>query len=239
MLSNELDDVEVLFKDIFKEDYIEHHLIDIDDDNETLNELGYYVFVHCYNYVDHINDMYTNRNIRNVLNGYSDIKVIPEEEVFATRKTPMKVIEKDEYKVNRSGFFMFGDIIKVLHGSKAKMQGIIISKTPDELNKYTVLFRLFVRTFTEKIHISQLEFITSLFNHIKIAVPRGKLHDSKKRTKLNINIYNTHVKRAYDDKLVKERKIRLRRIIKTLFIPDIHDLCLGRCSIVELTEKTN
>jgi len=193
-----------LFFEIFGSDYIEHYKVDCEEDHP---ESDHYVFVHCHAYEPYIHDLRVHRYIKNALNSFSDITLIPEEEILEMKSSAPQIISDGEYCVNRTGFFMFGDIVKVLKGSLSSINGIIIKRCEENEDFYYVYFRLFVNSFYKRVHISNLEFSTSIFKFMKSPVVKGTLTESNKRIKKNIKKYNK-LQKEHDHKKLVENPIR-------------------------------
>jgi transcription antitermination factor NusG len=197
-----------LFFEIFGDDYLEHYVLDYDE-IEKNNDLDKYAFVHCQDYQKHINTLRVNRYIKNVLNSFNDVVIIPEEEVLETKSSVQNIIQDDDYYVNRTGFFMFGDIVRVTRGSLSSMNGIVIERIPEEPDFYTVYFRLFVHRFYRKIHISNMEFHSSIFKYVKIPIQHGQAANADKRIKKIIKFYNKMLEENAQKKLVEDRDVEL------------------------------
>ena len=193
-----------LFFEIFGSDYIEHYKVDCEEDHQ---DSDHYVFIHCHAYEPHISSIRAHRYIKNALNSFSDIVVIPEEEILEMNSSVPQIINDGEYCVNRTGFFMFGDIVKVLKGALSSINGIVIKRCEENTDFYYVYFRLFVNSFYKKIHISNLEFSTSIFKFMKSPVVKGSLTESNKRIKKNIKKYNK-LQKEYKHKKLVEKPIR-------------------------------
>ena len=192
-----------LFLEIFGDDYLEHYLLDYDE-FEKNHDLDRYAFVHCQAYEDHINSLRINRYIKNVLNSFSDIVTIPEEEVLETRTSVQTIIQDEDYCINRTGFFMFGDIVKVLRGSLSSMNGIVIKRSKKDPDFYMVYFRLFVHRFYQKVHVSNMEFHSSIFKYVKVPVRRGEVSKSVIRIKKMIKLYDKLLEENAQKRLVEE-----------------------------------
>ena len=192
-----------LFLEIFGDDYLEHYLLDYDE-FEKNHDLDRYAFVHCQAYEDHINSLRINRYIKNVLNSFSDIVTIPEEEVLETRTSVQTIIQDEDYCINRTGFFMFGDIVKVLRGSLSSMNGIVIKRSRKDPEFYMVYFRLFVHRFYQKVHISNMEFHSSIFKYVKVPVRRGEVSKSVIRIKKMMKLYDKLLDENVQKRLVEE-----------------------------------
>lgn len=197
-----------LFFEIFGDDYVDHYLIDYDEFEKNY-DIDIYVFVYCREYESYIEKLRNHRNIKNVLNSFNDVVTIPESEVLETKTSAQTIIYDDDYCVNRTGFFMFGDIVKVLQGSFSSMNGIILSRNEDNPEFYTVYFRLFVRRFCKQIHFSNMDFNTSVFKYMKIPVRKGQLTKSKSRINKIIKSYESLMddneqKRLVDSSVVYE-----------------------------------
>lgn len=197
-----------LFFEIFSDDYIDHYLIDYDEFEKNY-DIDRYVFVYCREYELYIDKLREHRNIKNVLNSFNDVVTIPESEVLETKTSVQTIIYDDDYCVNRTGFFMFGDIVRVLHGSFSLMNGIVLSRSEENPEFYTVYFRLFVRRFCKLIHFSNINFNTSVFKFIKIPVGKGLLTKSKGRINKIIKSYeklmdDNERKRLVDSSIVYE-----------------------------------
>jgi hypothetical protein len=201
-----------LFFEIFGSDYIEHYSIDCDDDEKNY-ESDRYVFIHCQEFIPHVEKLRNHRYIKNALNSFNDIATIPEEEIMEIKSTVTQIIQDDEYCINRTGFFMFGDIVRVLHGSLSSMNGIVIKRCDENSDFYYIYFRLFVDSFYKKIHISNLEFNTSIFKFVKSPVVKGTLTESNKKIKKLIKQYDKLQKENIQKKLIeyplKEAEIEL------------------------------
>jgi len=196
----ELDD---LFAEIFGDDYIEHYLVDYDE-YEKNHEIDRYAFVHCREYKKHAQELKYNRYIKNVLSDFNNIVEIPPEEIFETKISVPNIIDDGYYCVNRTGFFLFGDIVRVLRGSLSSMNGIIIKRCKDNPDFYIVYFRLFVNTIYKRIHISNLVFDTSIFKFIKVPIKRGNITEATKRIKKTIKEYNKLQKENDQKRLIDE-----------------------------------
>lgn len=190
-----------LFFEIFGDDYIDHYLVDYDEFEKNY-DIDRYVFVYCREYKLYTQKLRDNRNIKNVLNSFSDITPIPESEVLETKTSAQTIIYDDDYCVNRTGFFMFGDIVKILRGSLSSMNGIILGKNEENPEFYDVYFRLFVHRFCKQIHCSNMDFDTSIFKYIKIPVKKGQLTKSKIRINKIIKLYESLMKDNEQKKLV-------------------------------------
>lgn len=192
-----------LFLEIFGDDYLEHYFLDYDE-FEKNNDLDRYVFIHCQAYEQHIHALRINRYIKNVLNSYNDVVLIPEEEVLETKSSVRTIIQDDDYSINRTGFFLFGDIVRVLRGSLSSMNGIVIRQSKKDPDFYVVYFRLFVHKFYRKVHISNMEFHSSIFKYVKIPVRRGQTTKAEKRIKKAIKHYDKLLEDNVQKKLVSD-----------------------------------
>lgn len=192
-----------LFLEIFGDDYLEHYLLDYDE-FEKNHDLDRYAFVHCQAYEEHIHALRINRYIKSVLNSFSDVVTIPEEEVLETKTSVQTIIQDDDYCINRTGFFMYGDIIRVLRGSMSSMNGIIIKRSKEDPEFYIVYFRLFVHRFYRKIHISNMVFHSSIFKYVKIPIRRGDVGKTMKRIKKKIKLYDELLDENAQKRLVTE-----------------------------------
>jgi len=190
-----------LFFEIFGNDYVDHYLIDYDEFEKNY-DIDRYAFVYCREYETYIEKLREHRNNKHVLNSFNDVVTIPESEVLETKTSVQTIIYDDDYCVNRTGFFMFGDIVKVLRGSFSLMNGIVLSRCEDNPEFYTVYFRLFVRRFCKQIHFSNMDFSTSVFKYIKVPVRRGQLTKSKCRINKIIKSYEVLMDDNEQKKLV-------------------------------------
>ena len=190
-----------LFFEIFGNDYVEHYLIDYDEFEKNY-DIDRYAFVYCREYKPHIQALQNNRHIKNVLNSFNNIVTIPEKEILATRSSVSNIIYDEDYCINRTGFFMFGDIVRIIRGSLSSMNGIVICRQKDNTEFYTVYFRLFVHRFFKQIHISNMDFDTSIFKYLKIPVLKGQLTSSKKMINRIIRTYNLLMNENEQKKLV-------------------------------------
>lgn len=195
-----------LFVEIFGNDYIDHYLIDYDEFEKNY-DVDRYAFIHCREYEHHIQTLRNHRHIKNVLNSFNDVVLIPEKEVLETRTSTSNIIYDDDYCVNRTGFFMFGDIVKIVRGSLSLMNGIVLHRRKDNPEFYTVYFRLFVHHFFKQIHYTNMEFDTSIFKYIKIPVKKGQLTSSQKRINKIIKAYNKLMSEHEHKKLVTEQAV--------------------------------
>jgi transcription antitermination factor NusG len=192
-----------LFLEIFGDDYIEHYLLDYDE-FEKNHDLDRYAFVHCQEYEPYINALRINRYIKNVLNSFGDVVTIPEEEVLETRSSVQTIIQDDDYYVNRTGFFIFGDIIRVTRGALSSMNGVVIKRSPKDPDFYIVYFRLFVHRFYRKVHVSNMSFHSSIFKYVKIPIKRGQATKADKRIKKMMKIYDNLLGENEQKKLVED-----------------------------------
>lgn len=215
-----------LFYEIFKFDYIEHYLMD-EEDGEKDYEFDRYVFVHCKQYKPYISELRKNRYIKNVLNSFDDISPIPEKEIFEIKTTASNVVFDDDYFVNRTGFLLFGDIVKVLDGSLSSMNGVVIKECEKKKDFYYVYFRLFVDSFYKKIHISNLEFKTSIFKFIKNPVIKGTVTKSDKIIKEKIKKYKKLKEKNAQKKLIENSLNEEEMIAKNGESCDVVDLIKG------------
>jgi transcription antitermination factor NusG len=199
-----------IFSRIFGDDYLEHYLLD-HNEFEKNNELDKYVFVHCLEYEKYAKALQSSRYIKNVFNSFDDISPIPEEEILGTKNTVGNIIQDEQYYVNRTGFFMFGDIVRILQGPLSAMNGIIIEKCSEE-DHYLVLFRLFVSHFFEKIKISNMAFHSSIFKYIKVPVKYKFARKSDKKIKEIVKKYNNAIKTYSEKKLVTKISPRKKGI---------------------------
>lgn len=221
---SELDD---LFHEVFESDYVEHFLVDYDEE-QHLNETGFYVFVHCRDYRNHVHALYSNRYVRNVLNSYSNVCVIPPDEVFATRKNPVNLVRDDEYRVNRSGFLLSGDVVNVTNGCFYQMQGVVLDQVDN--THYRVLFRLFVNSFSRIMNVKQLEFVSSLFKHHKFPVRPGGIRAAQKRIKHLVHSYVSCVRDSYEKRLVSDTAYFAVRLLDF----DVVDVLHGQQDVCDL-----
>jgi hypothetical protein len=196
-----------LFLEIFGNDYIEHYLIDYDEFEKNF-DIDRYVFLRCREYESHINDLRSNRNIKNILNSFSDVVTIPEEEVLETKISTSNIIYDDIYCVNRTGFFVFGDIVGILRGSLSSLNGIVLCRSKANPEFYTVYFRLFVHNFCKQIHYSNMEFDTSIFKYIKMPVQKGQLTKGQKRINKIVRAYDSLVKENEQKRMVDVKEDR-------------------------------
>ena len=210
-----------LFFEIFGSDYIEHYKVDSEEDHP---ESDHYVFLHCREYKPYIDKIRSHRYIKNALNSFSDITIIPEEEIMEMKSSAPQIIHDGDYLINRTGFFMFGDIVQVLKGSLSSINGIIIKRCDDNSDFYYVYFRLFVNSFYKKIHISNLEFNTSIFKYFKSPVVKGSLTESNKRIKKIIKKYKKLQKEYKHKKLVESPIREIDNILETAEECDITNL---------------
>lgn len=192
-----------LFFEIFGDDYLDHYSLDYDEFEDN-QEIDRYVFVHCKEYVKYIDTLRINRYIKNILNSFGDVVTIPEEEILETKSSVQNIIDDDDYRVNRTGFFMFGDIVRVLRGSLSSMNGIIIRRSKKQPDFYIVYFRLFVHKFYKKVHVSNMEFHSSIFKYVKIPIKRGQITKSTKRIKKMIKQYEVLMRDNEQKKLVED-----------------------------------
>ena len=192
-----------LFLEIFGDDYLEYYFLDYDE-FEKNHDLDRYVFVHCQEFEKHIHSLRTNRYIKNVLNSFNDVAIIPEEEVLGTKSSVQTIIQDDDYCINRTGFFLFGDIIKVLRGSLSSMNGIVIKQSKKDPNFYIVYFRLFVHKFYRKVLISNMEFHSSIFKYVKVPVKRGQVTKATKRINKATRIYDKLLEENAQKRLVED-----------------------------------
>jgi hypothetical protein len=210
VFSHDLNELDDLFKEVLKDDYIEHHIIDLEDEHQ-LCETGLYVFVHCHDYREHVDSLSSHRYIRNVLNSFSNICTIPLDEIAAVRKHPLQIISYDTYKVNRSGFFMSGDVVRVMNGPLMRMQGVVIEEDVNNADFYVVLFRLFVKSFTRLIHVDDLEFVSSLFKYHKVPVTPRYSRRGRERIK-TLLVHQAHrIRRAQQERLIRHASVLVRR----------------------------
>lgn len=190
-----------LFFEIFGNDYIDHYLIDYDEFEKNY-DVDRYAFIHCREYEPYIQTLRVNRHIKNVLNSFGDVVTIPESEVLETKTSVQNIIYDDDYCVNRTGFFLFGDIVRILRGSLSSMNGIVLCRNADNPEFYMVYFRLFVHRFCKQVHCSNLEFDTSIFKYTKLPVKKGQLTKSNRRINKIIKAYESLMKENEQKRLV-------------------------------------
>jgi len=171
---------------------------------EKNHDLDRYAFVHCQAYKEHIYALRINRYIKSVLNSFSDVVTIPEEEVLETKTSVQTIIKDDDYCINRTGFFMFGDIVRVLRGSLSSMNGIVIKRSKKDPEFYIVYFRLFVHQFYRKVHISNMIFHSSIFKYVKVPIKRGNVGKAMKCIKKKIKLYDALLDENAQKRLVTE-----------------------------------
>jgi len=194
ILKNGIEAIDDLVKRLFSDDYIEHVLFDLE---EALSDnLGVYVFVKCTNYQSHGNTLFQNVNITNVLDSYKNIRPIPEEEIFSTRKTAAKIFSDDDYVSNRTGFLMEGDIVTVRYGHLSNLKGVVLREAHED--NYEVFFRLFTTVITEILPIDCLQFNSSIFKHYKFPLKTK----SEKHIKRVVKKYKKRLTKTLNKRLL-------------------------------------
>jgi len=227
-----------LFYELFGSDYIEHYSIDYDEEDKNY-ESDRYVFVHCEDFKPHVEKLRSHRYIKNVLNSFNDVVIIPEEEIMEVKSSVPQIIHDDQYCINRTGFFMFGDIVKMLRGSLSSMHGIVIKRCEDNRDFYHVYFRLFVDSFYKRVHISNLEFHTSIFKFIKSPVIKGTLTEANKFIKKMIKDYDKLQKENTERKLIDSSSKQANAMLEEINECDIVNIISSKNKKTRKSKKTS
>jgi transcription antitermination factor NusG len=122
------------------------------------NLLTSYIFVHCRNIHDHIDNIKTIKFIRTILNDYTKIRIISDEEIEDLKRDWYKKIENKQN-------FVYGDVVKVKSGVFSSLHGIVIGK---ETGKYKLLFKFNLGCVVETFLKDNLFFHSNIFNFMKI-----------------------------------------------------------------------
>ena len=213
VIRDELDTLQTHLEEIFGDDYIEHRLMHQEanyEEDGNLFSASLYVFIKCREPKKYQQKLFVSKAIKNVLNSFSDIVPIDESEIDEIKSKTSTIIQDDIYHVNRTGFFMKGDIVIVKKGSLNGMQGIVLEEHKRKKGCYKLLFRLFVRKFCSVQPASNLEFHSSLFRYLKIPVKKATQKAER---------HTNRIKRDYDKKIKEsmqeEKPKKKRRVSKT------------------------
>lgn len=203
LITKGLDQLDELFYGLMGDDYITHHPIDPGEapPDETTS---CYILLCCHSYEQHVNKFATCPYLRGMLNSYKDVHEMSIDEVRSIRKVPSNVVNDGGHIVNRTGFFMPGDIVQVKAGALGRIQGIVISKA--HKNSYRVFFRLFMRSFTNVISANDLDFVTSLFRFYKFPTTRSGLKNSKKTVQKIVGLYRELLEQQLGHQLIENHE---------------------------------
>jgi hypothetical protein len=177
LITHGFDQLGELFTQLMGDDYIDHHPLDpsVEEADDTSS---CYVLLRCRSYKEYIGSFSSCPYLRGVLNSYKDVYELLPEEISAIRKVPTNVVKDHGHTINRTGFFMPGDIVHVKKGHLSHVQGIVVKH--EKKNLYRVYFRFFMRSFNTTIDADMLDFVSSIFRFYKFPVKRHSLANSKK-----------------------------------------------------------
>jgi hypothetical protein len=201
LITRGFDQLDGLFHHLMGDDYLEHYPLDPSNE-EADDTTSCYVLLHCKNYKDHLEKFAVCAYLRGVLNSYRDVHELSEDEIGAVRKVPSNVIQDGAHTVNRTGFFMPGDIIHITKGPLSRTQGIVLNT--DKSGKYRVFFRFFMRSFVNKISVDSAEFISSIFKFYKFPVTRKGLKNSRKLADKIVIMYRKLLQEQLGQQLVEK-----------------------------------
>jgi hypothetical protein len=203
LITKGLDELGELFYELMGDDYITHHPLDPGEEPAD-DSASCYVLLCCHEYEPHLSKFANCPYLRGMLNSYKDVHEMSVDEVRSVRKIPSNVIHDGGHVVNRTGFFMPGDIVQVKTGPLSRIQGIVISQS--HKNNYRIFFRLFMRSFTNVIAVHDLDFITSLFRYYKFPATRNGIVNSKKLAEKTVSLYRDLLQQQLGQQLVSHKE---------------------------------
>lgn len=144
-------------KKIFGKDFIDFSLTPSDNTEET------YAFVKARNYSSHSERFASSALVKCILPNSESPFFLSDQEVFdfVTSATPQGDTNK----------FIPGDIVRVTKGYLSNLTGIVIGSS--EKDQYAVVFRFYLRHFSEIVNVSCLERHGNIFDLVKFPVVTG------------------------------------------------------------------
>jgi len=121
---------------------------------------GYYAFVNCLNYENHVAGLRRSRVIYDVLPSYKNPHFLSEEEVLSFKDSA-----ENEGKPKE---LFYGDLVKVEEGYLKNLYGIVKSKNDD--NTYKVFFKLYTMKFDEDLSPKVLDLQRNIFDKVRVPV---------------------------------------------------------------------
>jgi transcription antitermination factor NusG len=128
----------------------------------------YYAFIRCRNYQQYISGLRNSSAIKGVLTTYDNPAYLSDADVSEF----LSSIEQKDVPDNLS----LGDVVKVKEGYLSGLTGIVMKSVSD--SEYDVLFSFHTRKFHEKMQVSHLTLVDSIFDHLKSPVLTDNLRES-------------------------------------------------------------
>jgi transcription antitermination factor NusG len=148
---------------------------------------GYYAFVNCLNYENHVSGLRRSRVIYDVLPSYKSPHFLSEEEVLSFKDSAENEGRPEE--------LFYGDLVKIEDGYLKNLYGIVKSKNDD--GTYKVFFKLYTMKFDEDLSPRVLDLQRNIFD--KVRVPVVEYHDNV------VEIMNMCSKGTIDDKMYRPK----------------------------------
>jgi len=128
----------------------------------------YYAFVSCSNYDKHVVKVRGSSAIRSVLPSYDRPAYLSDSDVDEFMSSIEECDAPDD--------LLIGDVVKVNSGYLSGLTGLVIGDNGTK--DYDILFRFHTRRFEERMPITNLSRMDSVYSHIKVPVLTDSLVDS-------------------------------------------------------------